>query len=115
MLQYRMTYQTPHRIAVLSFLEEGGSKVEAVRIFKISRATIYRWLNLDDIAPKPPPKTRHRKIDKVALKAHVEKYPDLFLRERAVHFGVQISSMSLALAKMKIGKKKSGDIQSATL
>ena len=102
-----MTYQTPHRIAVISFIENGGSKVEAARLFKVSRDTIYRWLNLDDIAPKPPPKTRHRKIDKAALKRHVQEYPDLFLRERAAHFGVAISSMSLSLSKMKVRKKKS--------
>jgi len=72
----------------------------------VSRDTIYRWLKLDDIAPKPPPKTRYRKIDKAALRRHVEEHPDLFLRERAAHFGVAISSMSLALSKMKIRKKK---------
>ena len=105
-----MTYQTPHRIAVLSFIKDGGSKVEAARLFKVSRDTIYRWLNLDDIAPKPPPKTRHRKIDKAALKRHVQENPDLFLRERAAHFGVAISSMSLALSKMKVRKKNSVDI-----
>ena len=69
MLQLRMTYQTPHRIAVLSFIEGGGSKVEAAKVFKVSRDTIYRWLSLDDIAPKAPPKVRHRKIDKAAIKA----------------------------------------------
>lgn len=105
-----MTYQSPHRIAVLSFIAEGGSKVEAARIFKVSRETIYRWLKLDDIAPKAPARTRHRKIDKTALIAHVEKYPDMFLRERAAIFGVAISSMSLALKNLKIGKKKSGAI-----
>ncbi len=94
----------------MSFIAEGGSKVEAARIFKVSRETIYRWLRLDDIAPSPPPKTRHRKIDKAALKRHVERYPDMFLRERAVVFGVHMSSMGHALAKMKIGKKKNGDI-----
>ena len=105
-----MTYQTPHRIAVLSFIKDGGSKVEAARLFKVSRDTIYRWLNLDDLAPKPPPKTRHRKIDKAALKRNVQENPDLFLRERAAHFGVAISSMSLALSKMKVRKKKSAAI-----
>jgi transposase len=105
-----MTYQTPHRIAVLSFIENGGSKVEAARIFKVSRDTIYRWLELDDLTPKEPPKMRHRKIDKDALRDHVEKYPDMFLRERAVHFGVAISSMSAMLSKLKIRKKKSADI-----
>ena len=101
-----MTYHTSHRIAVLSFISEGGSKVEAARIFKVSRETIYRWLALDDIAVKPPPKTRHRKIDKEALKAHVRAHPDMFLRERAVHFNVKMSSMSVALRKLGIGKKR---------
>ncbi|MCK4945087.1 MAG: helix-turn-helix domain-containing protein [Alphaproteobacteria bacterium] len=105
-----MTYQTPHRIAALSFIKDGGSKVEAAHLFKVSRATIYRWLDLDDIVPKPPPKTRYRKIDKTVLKRHVQENPDLFLRERAAHFGVAISSMSLALSKMKVRKKKSVDI-----
>ena len=105
-----MTYQTPHRIATLSFIKNGGSKAEASRLFKVSRDTIYRWLSLDDIAPKSPPKVRHRKIDKDALRAHVEKYPDMFLRERAIVFGVHMSSIGHALAKMKIGKKKSADI-----
>ncbi len=110
MLCCNMTYQTPHRIAVLSFINEGGSKVEAARLFKLSRQTIYRWLSLDDIAPTPPPKIRYRKIDKEALRSHVQEFPDLFLRERAAHFGVAVSSMSLALANMKIRKKKSVDI-----
>jgi len=105
-----MTYQTSHRKAALSYIEEGGSKAKASRIFKVSRDTIYRWLKLDDIAPKPPPKTRYRKIDKAALRIHVEKYPDLFLRERAAHFGVHISSMGRSLKKLKIAKKKSDDI-----
>lgn len=105
-----MTYPTARRRAVLSFIQDGGSKVEAARIFKVSRDTIYRWLKLEDIAPKPPPSSRNRKIDKAALKAHVKKYPDMVLRERAAHFGVVISSMSNALTKMKTRKKKSTTI-----
>ncbi len=110
MLYCVMTYQTPHRIAVLSFLNDGGSKSEASRLFKVSRDTIYRWLRLDDIAPKAPPKVRYRKINKDVLREHVEKNPDMFLRERAAHFDVAISSMSLALKKMKIRKKNHADI-----
>lgn len=105
-----MTYHPPHRRAILSFIEEGGSKIEASRIFKISRDTIYRWLKLDEVAPKAPPKSRHRKIDKIALRAHVNKYPDMFLRERAAIFDVHISSMGRALKKLKISKKNSVDI-----
>ena len=112
-----MTHQTSHRIAVLSFIQDGGSKAEAARIFQHSRDTIYRWLALgeDNIAPPPPPKTRHRKIDKAALQAHVEQHPDLFLRERAEIFGVHQSSIGHALSKLKIVKKKNDDILNATL
>lgn len=105
-----MTYQTSHRKAVLSYIKEGGSKVEASKIFKISRDTIYRWLQLENPVPKAPPKTRHRKIDKAALARHVEEYPDLYLRERAAYFEVGISSMHTALRTLGYRKKKSGDI-----
>lgn len=101
-----MTYQTPHRIAAISFIKKGGSKAEAARLFKVSRPTIYRWLNLDDIAPKPPLKTRHRKIDKVMLRLHVEKNPDMFLHERATIFGVDPSAISYSLKRMEIVKKR---------
>lgn len=110
MLYFGMTYQKPHRKAVISYIKDGGKKSEASRIFKVSRETIYRWLKLDDITPRPPPKTRNRKIDKESLRRHIEQYPDMFLRERAAHFGVAISSMSESLSKMKICKKKSVDI-----
>ena len=110
-----MTYQAPHRTAVLSFIENGGSKVETARLFQVSRDTIYRWLKLDDITPKPPPRTRHRKIDKAVLRSHVQEHPDMFLRERAALFGVHTSCMGRALGKMKVRKKKSVDIPSDVL
>ncbi len=103
-----MTYQLSHRQAVIPYIKDGGSKVEASRIFKVSRDTLYRWLKLTDLRPPAREKTRNGKIDKQALRAHVEQYPDLLLRERASHFGVHLSSMRHALKKMKIGKKKNG-------
>lgn len=94
----------------MSYIKEGGSRVEASRIFKVSRDTIYRWSKLDDLCPKAPPKTRNRKINKAVLCRHVEEYPDMFLRERAVIFDVHISAMGRALKKLKIAKKNSVDI-----
>ena len=64
-------------------------------------------MRVNNIAPKPPPKTRHRKIDKAVLKRHIQEYPDMFLRERAAIFSVHLSSMGRALSKMKISKKNS--------
>ncbi len=104
-----MTYQLPYRIAVLSFIKNGGSKAEASRIFQISRHTIYVWLKLENLSPKPPLKTRHRKINKAALQRHVEENPDMFLHERAIIFGVGSSAISYSLKRMNIVKKRKND------
>jgi len=102
-----MTYQLSHRKAAISFIKNGGSKVEASRIFSVSRNTLYNWLKLEDLTPKPPLKSRNRKIDKEKLKEHVDKYPDMFLHERAVIFKVHPSAISYALKRLRIVKKKS--------
>jgi excisionase family DNA binding protein len=80
-------------------------KREAARLFKVSPNTIYEWLKRgDDLSPRPV-KTRKRKIDRAALEAHVIKHPDLYLRERAEHFGVDPSAISYHLRLMQIVKK----------
>lgn len=100
-----MTYSLDLREAVISYINNGGSKVEATRLFNISRNTLYRWLGMDDLHPKAHG-LRNRKIDKEALAKHVEDYPDMFLRERAEAFGVHLSAVHYALKKMRIVKKR---------
>ena len=102
-----MTYSLDLRERVVSFISDGGSKSEAIRTFKISRDTIYRWLSMEDLHPKKHGQ-RNRKLDKKALRKHVEEYPDMFLHERAEVFGVHTSSISRALKAMKIVKKRAG-------
>lgn len=51
----------------MSIMVDGRSKSEAVRLFKISGDTIYRWLNAEDLTPKKH-SSRNRKLDKKALK-----------------------------------------------
>ena len=105
MLYWCMTYSLDLREAVISYINNGGSKIEAMRIFNISRATLYRWSGMDDLRPKPSG-LRHRKIDKTTLKKHVEEHPDMYLRERAEIFDVHISSLSRMLKKLRIVKKR---------
>ena len=93
---------------MLAHIEEGMSKREAARLFKISLNIFYQWLNVDDLHPRNNV-VRYRKIDKDALVRHVKEYPDLYLRERAVYFCVHLSSIGHALAKLNI-RKKSADI-----
>ena len=100
-----MTYSIDLREAAISYINNGGSKVKASQIFGFSRNTLYRWLGSNNLRPKPSG-LRHRKIDKAALKKHVDDYPDMFLHERAEIFDVHPSSISRALKTLGIVKKR---------
>jgi len=99
-----MTYSLDFRQRVVSFIEEGGSQREAMRIFKVSHNTIYRWQTAKDLQPKKHG-PRRRKIDTAALARHVKEHSDAKLSERAAHFGVHTSAIWYQLRKMKLVKK----------
>ena len=100
-----MYYPISFRRKVLARIEEGMSKREAARLFKVSPQTIYNCLQASDLKPRLA-KYRHRKIDKEALLAHVKAHPDMLLRERAKVFKVSVSGLSYVLKAMNIRKKK---------
>jgi putative transposase len=86
-------------------VKEGGSKLEAARLFKIHPETVYEWLKRgDDLSPRQA-KTRHRKIEKAALRRHVRECPDALLRERAVVFRVTPEAIFYLMKTMKLVKK----------
>ena len=99
-----MSYSIDLRKRVVGHISGGGSKAEASRIFGVGRPTIYRWLSMADLTPRPA-KTRKRKLDKDRLANHVETHPDALLRERAAEFGVTPSGMWRALKRLRISKK----------
>lgn len=104
-----MSYPTSFRRKVITRIEEGMSKREAARLFKLSPNTIYLWLNSPDLHPKHDV-SRNRKLNKESLKRHVEEHPDLYLRERAAHFGVSIPAVWKMMRKLGYRKKKNADI-----
>lgn len=104
-----MSYSVDFRRRVVVRVREGMGKREAARLFKISPNTLYLWLNAPDLQPRSS-SPRRRKIDKEALRRHVEEHPDMYLRERAAHFGVCINAIWEAMRKLGYRKKKSGDI-----
>ena len=106
-----MTYPISFRRKVLARIEEGMSKRDAARLFRISPNTLYLWLNSADLRPRNDG-PRHRKIDRDLLRSHVEEHPDLYLRERAAHFGVSTVAMWKAMRKLGYRKKKSDAIWS---
>ncbi|MBF0622842.1 MAG: helix-turn-helix domain-containing protein, partial [Magnetococcales bacterium] len=87
-----MSYDIDLRKRAVEYVNSGGKKAEAARIFGISRGTIYEWLKRSDLTPKSRGLS-DRKLKKAELAAHVEAYPDAFLRERAEHFGVRTSTI----------------------
>jgi len=99
-----MSHSIDLRRRVIEFVNQGGRKTEAVRIFNVGRSTIYEWLERSDLTPtvRAPYDT---KLKKDELAAHVEAYPDALLRERAEHFGVQTSTVWAALQKIGVRKK----------
>lgn len=100
-----MTYSLDLRERVVGYVQEGGSPTAAAQMYKVSRATVYRWLNREDLRPTKV-KTRKRKIDLVALQQDVEQYPEARLKDRAQRFGVHPSAIYYALRKMKTTRKK---------
>ena len=102
-----MRYSFDLRKRVLDFVDNGGSKAEAERRFRVSRRTIYNWLETQTpfAYEKPGPKgPRH--IDYDALRQHVADFPDSTLVERAKHFGVSKGCISYTLEKLNIPRKK---------
>ena len=102
-----MTYSIDLRKKVVSFVRGGGSKVEAAKIFNISRQVLYNWLSCgDDLSSKQKGVRRFRKINHDLLAKDVALHPDSLLKERAARFGVHMSSMAYALKQLGVSRKK---------
>lgn len=101
-----MSYSQDLRTCVITFINNGGSKSEAARLFSVGRTTIYAWLKEPKIRPKVSRVGIGRKLDRQALLADVEAHPDALLRERAVRLGVSVNAIHHALKGLKIRRKK---------
>ena len=100
-----MAHSLDLRQRVVDFIESGGSATKASQIFKVGRASIYRWLDRESLAPTKV-EHRRRKVDVQALEKDVEENPDRRLKERAEKFGVTAGAICYQLKKRKITRKK---------
>lgn len=76
---------------VAAVKDKGLSKSKVAEVFGIGRASVYRYLELDqtdDLAPKEHPGHPRRLDEKLCEKLlkQVEEYPDLSLEEHAEKF-----------------------------
>ena len=94
---------------VLAYLEEHKDKDKASKLFKVGIATIYRWVarkkQMGNLEPSPR-KSYKKKIDDQQLIAYIERNPDDFLSEIAVHFGTTLQAVFYGLKRLKITRKK---------
>lgn len=97
-----MRYSSDLRKHVLDFIKAGGSKSKNSRRFCVPRLTIDKWLKAPDplAYEKPGPRTPMR-LAPVALKAHVDAFPDQMLAEHADHF--QVSTFCILYGLKRIG------------
>lgn len=78
-----MVYSIDLRQRALNYIANGGSRVEASKIFGVTTRTLANWLSRQkqhDLAPRMKG-SRPSKIDNEKLKKYIEAHPDSYLRE----------------------------------
>ena len=101
-----MTYSVDLRERVVEFVEQGGSKSEAARQFKVSRWCVYDWLSRETLKPEKQGCPGPWKLNPEELKAHVEAYPDAYQYERALDLGVSDYAVWYGLKRLQLSRKK---------
>jgi putative transposase len=104
-----MAYSVDLREKVIRFIEQGGGKSEAGRVFGIAECTVYAWLTkkkTTGVLHDAKLIRKHKKIDPVSLLKYIEDRPDATLKEMAGYFGAAPQSVWEMLKKLKITRKK---------
>lgn len=104
-----MSYDIKYRERVIEYLNEGHIEKEAVAVFKVSTATIWKWkTKLKETGTLSPEKRQGhwRKIDPEKLIQYVKEHPEAYQHEIAEVFGVRLFAVQRALKRLKITRKK---------
>ena len=100
------------RERIVSFINGGGSKVEAAKRFGVARKTVYNYLTLVKAGALAPKESwgSWKKFDPVRVRAYVAKHPDATLWEIGRAFGgTDVGALS-ALRLLGITLKKTRKI-----
>jgi len=104
-------YSIELRARALAALDQGMPRNKVADVFQISTRTLYNWCKrlkeTGKIGCTLPSKVRsHRKLTRENLLAHLQQHPDHYLTEIAEALGVKAPSVSAALKKFGISRKK---------
>lgn len=111
-------YSIDLRTRVISYVESGGSRKSAGKLFSIGERTVRRWISLQadtkSLEPKPHGGGYPPKIDLKVLKDYVNSNADTTLAELGEKFSVSVPCIWRALKKIDyVYKKKLFCIESA--
>ena len=105
-------YTLDLRERVVKFVEAGGTRAEAARLFRLGERSVYRYLaaaKTNTLAPKT--RWGHwRKLDPAQLQAHVRHHPDATLHELQTVFGVSHNAVWVRLRQLGLTLKKTRKI-----
>jgi putative transposase len=104
-----MSYSVDLREKVVSYIEEGGKKSVASKLFKIARSTINEWFlrKKEKGSLNPNEYPRQSEIDEAELIKHIKLNTDTTQKECALKFKITQSGISRAFKRLKITRKKS--------
>jgi transposase len=103
-----MVYSIDLRKRALNYIANGGTRLEASKIFGVTIPTLANWLSREkqqDLAPRMKG-SKPSKIDNEKLKKYIELYPDSYLREIAAHFNSTLQAVFYACKRLDITLKK---------
>lgn len=105
-----MSYRIDLRQRVIDFVQSGESRRKASQVFKVHYQTVKEWVKrfveTGESLPRQAPPPPSRKINLEALRLEVQLAPDSFQSERAQRLGVTQPTISRALSKLGITRKK---------
>lgn len=110
-----MAYSTDFRKCVIENIKAGKTWDEVISVFSISRATLSKWVRLNnekgslEDSPRAPYKVR--KIDSQALISVLERTPDATLKELAEEFNCWPHAIHRRLKKLSVTRKKNHPIR----
>ena len=105
-------YAMELRERVVKYVEEGGTRAEAARRFRVGERTVYRYLaaaKTKTLAPKTS-WGAWRKLDPAQLQSHVQQHPDATLQELQAVFGVSHNAVWVRLRQLGFTLKKTHQI-----